>query len=41
MDKKPLIKAKDMSFLDRVFQMGDGYVLNFSDKTFTVFFSKN
>jgi hypothetical protein len=29
-----------MSFLDRIFQMGDGYVLNFSDKTFAMFFSE-
>jgi hypothetical protein len=29
-----------MPHLDRVFQMGDGYVLNFSDRTFASFFAE-
>jgi hypothetical protein len=31
-------RAIDMLFLDDLFQMGDGYVLNFSDPTFAQFF---
>ena len=32
------IRAIDMLFLDELFEMGSGYVLNFSDRTFTQFF---
>lgn len=35
---KPQIKGRDMEFINDVLQMGDGYVLNFSDRTFTSFF---
>lgn len=34
------IRSIDMIFLDDVFDMGGGYVLNFSDRTFTQFFAK-
>ena len=33
------IRAVDMLFLDDLFEMGGGYVLNFSDRTFAQFFS--
>ena len=33
------IRAIDMMFLDDIFEMGSGYVLNFSDRTFTQFFA--
>ncbi|QSI33313.1 DUF3644 domain-containing protein [Variovorax sp. RKNM96] len=35
----PKIKAVDMKFLDEVFQMESGYVLDFSDRTMASFFS--
>ena len=34
------IRAIDMLFLDDLFNMGGGYVLNFSDRTFSQFFSQ-
>ena len=34
------IRAVDMLFLDDVFEMGGGYVLNFSDRTFAQFFAE-
>ena len=34
------IRAVDMLFLDDLFEMGGGYVLNFSDRTFAQFFSE-
>lgn len=33
------IRAAEMLFLDDLFEMGDGYVLNFSDRTFAQFFA--
>lgn len=33
------IRLIDMMFLDEVFEMGSGYVLNFSDRTFAIFFA--
>jgi hypothetical protein len=33
------IRSIDMIFLDDVFDMGSGYVLNFSDSTFAQFFA--
>lgn len=35
----PNIRAIDMMFLDDVFEMGGGYVLNFSNPTFSRFFA--
>ena len=35
----PKIIALDMKFLDEVFQMESGYVLDFSDRTMASFFS--
>ena len=32
------IKTLDMRLLDEVFEMKDGYVLNFNDRTFAEFF---
>jgi Abortive infection C-terminus len=32
------LRQKDRNFLDEVFEMGSGYVLNFSDRTFAEFF---
>lgn len=34
------IRSIDMMFLDDLFEMGSGYVLNFSDRTFAEFFSE-
>lgn len=34
------IKSTDMLFLDDLFEMGGGYVLNFSDRTFAAFFAE-
>lgn len=34
------IRSIDMMFLDDLFEMGSGYVLNFSDRTFTQFFAE-
>jgi len=34
------IRLIEMMFLDEVFDMGDGYVLNFSDYTFAQFFAE-
>jgi len=34
------IRAVDMLFLDDLFEMGGGYVLNFSDRTFAQFFAE-
>lgn len=34
------IRSIDMIFLDDVFEMGSGYVLNFSDRTFRQFFAE-
>ncbi|SMC25717.1 Restriction endonuclease [Andreprevotia lacus DSM 23236] len=36
----PNIRSIDMLFLDDVFDMGSGYVLNFSDRTFAGFFAE-
>lgn len=36
----PNIRSIDMMVLDDLFEMGGGYVLNFSDKTFTRFFAE-
>lgn len=36
----PNIRSIDMLFLDDLFDMGGGYVLNFSDRTFSQFFAK-
>ncbi len=36
----PPIRSVDMSLLDDLFGMGGGYVLDFSDKTYSVFFSE-
>ena len=33
------IRSIDMMFLDDIFDMGSGYVLNFSDRTFAQFFA--
>lgn len=33
------IRSIDMMFLDDIFDMGSGYVLNFTDRTFTEFFA--
>jgi hypothetical protein len=35
---KPQINGRDMEFINGVLQMGSGYVLNFSDRTFASFF---
>ena len=35
----PNIRAIDMMFLDDLFEMGSGYVLNFSNSTFSRFFA--
>lgn len=35
----PKIRSIDMATLDQIFDMGGGYVLNFSDKTFAEFFA--
>ncbi len=34
------IRAIDMTFLDELFDMTDGYVLDFTDKTFAQFFAE-
>jgi hypothetical protein len=34
------IRAIDMLFLDGLFEMGGGYVQNFSDRTFAQFFDE-
>src|SRR5687768_5677236 len=34
------IRSIDMMFLDHIFEMGDGYVLNFSDRSFAQFFAE-
>ncbi len=34
------IRAVDRLFLDELFEMGDGYVLNFSNRTFAQFFAE-
>jgi hypothetical protein len=34
------VRSIDMLFLDDVFDMGGGYVLNFSDRTFAQFFAE-
>lgn len=36
----PNIRAIDMLFLDDLLGMGGGYVLNFSDLTFSQFFAE-
>lgn len=36
----PPIRSVDMSLIDDLFGMGSGYVLDFSDKTYPVFFSE-
>jgi len=36
----PKIRPIDMATLDQIFDMGGGYVLNFSDKTFAEFFAE-
>ena len=38
MSRKTTIKAIELSVIEEVFEMGGGYVLNFSDKTFALFF---
>lgn len=35
----PNIRAIDMMFLDDLFEMGGGYVLNFTNPTFSLFFA--
>lgn len=35
---EPRIKASDIRFLDDLFEMGGGYVLDFSNPTFAQFF---
>jgi hypothetical protein len=40
MELRPNIKHNDMLFLDDLFEMGSGYVLNFSDRTFAQFFAE-
>lgn len=30
-----------MLFLDEIFEMGGGYILNFSDRTMSLFFARN
>ena len=37
---KSRIRTMDMPILDEVFVMGDGFVLNFSNRTFADFFRK-
>jgi len=34
------IRSIDMLLLDDIFEMGSGYVLNFSDRTFAQFFAE-
>ena len=34
------IRAIDMMFLDDLFEMNGGYVLNFTDRTFAQFFAE-
>ncbi len=34
------IRTTDMLVIDNVFGMGDGYVLNFSNRTFSEFFAE-
>lgn len=34
------IRSVDMMLIDDLFEMGGGYVLNFSDKTFAIFFAE-
>ena len=36
----PNIRSIDMLFLDELFEMGSGYVMNFSDKTMSRFFAE-
>lgn len=36
----PNIRSIDMQFLDQLFEMGGGYVLNFSDRTMSRFFAE-
>jgi hypothetical protein len=36
----PDIRSTDMLFLDDLFEMGKGYVLNFSDRTSAQFFAE-
>src|SRR6516162_1127506 len=36
----PNIRSTDMLFLDDLFEMGGGYVLNFSDRTIARFFAE-
>ena len=36
----PTIRSIDMSLIDDLFGMGSGYVLDFSDKTYSIFFSE-
>ncbi len=36
----PNIRSIDMMVLDDIFDMGSGYVLNFSDRTFAQFFAE-
>ena len=36
----PNIRTVDMQFVDQVFEMGSGYVLNLSDRTFAAFFAE-
>src|SRR4051794_43189 len=36
----PNIRSIDMLFLEDLFAMGSGYVLNFSDRTFSQFFAE-
>lgn len=37
----PNIRSIDMMVLNDIFDMGGGYVLNFSDRTFAQFLLKN
>src|SRR5216684_1165525 len=36
----PNIRSLDMMIIDDLFEMGSGYVLNFSDRTFAHFFAE-
>jgi hypothetical protein len=36
----PNIRSIDMTIIDDLFDMGSGYVLNFSDRTFAQFFAE-
>lgn len=37
--KTPVLSATDMRIVEQVLDMGDGYVLDFSNRTFADFFA--